>query len=131
MKTGTDKLFQFVRFNIVGILATGCYFCMGMALNFLTSLAPVQVHLCAFGVSIFLSYLGHSRYTFGVKGRRYVIRFFVITAMLLGLSTVLTRILSGSGVVPQVLIVGIVTVAYTVVSFFLHNVWTFAETRAD
>lgn len=131
MKTSTDRLFQFVRFNIVGILATACYFCVGMALELLSDLTPVQVHLCAFGVSIVLSYLGHSRFTFGVSGRRYLIRFIVITAILFGSSTLLTRLLSDNEAVPQILIVGIVTVAYTVASFLLHSLWTFTEPRSQ
>lgn len=127
LKNVPTVVFLFIRFNIIGILATGAYFFSGMALGYYTGLSPLYVHFKAFAISIIISYLGHAYFTFGISGPRYVIRFVVITGLLFCASTVLTAVLSHVFSVQEFWLILIVTAVYPVFSFLLHSIWTFKK----
>lgn len=120
-------LLLFARFNIVGILATGSYFLIGMVLSASTELGPLPIHLAAFLISVVVSYLGHAYFTFNLSGMRYVIRFVSITILLFAASTILTVVMSETFKLSELWTVTAVTVTYPLLSFLLHAFWTFRE----
>ena len=120
-------LLLFVRFNIVGILATVSYFASGMGLGASTDMSPLTIHLLAFFVSIVVSYLGHAYFTFKRSGPRYLLRFAVITGVLFAASTALTVVMADMFHLSELWTVTVVTIAYPVFSFLLHTLWTFKD----
>lgn len=120
-------LLLFARFNMVGILATGSYFLVGMLLSVSTELEPLPIHLTAFLFSVAVSYLGHAYFTFNLSGKRYVIRFALITMLLFAASTVLTVVMSEIFKLGELWTVTAVTVTYPLTSFLLHTLWTFRK----
>lgn len=120
-------LVLFGKFNIVGLLATGSYFVAGMALAYALTLSALSVHLIAFAVSLAVSYCGHTWFTFGVSGTRYLMRFAIVTGLLFVASTGLTVGLARIFALPNTWLVVIVTVTYPVLSFVIHSLWTFKK----
>lgn len=122
-----SKFLTILRFNIVGVLATALYFALGLSLSGATDYSSLTVHVIASLISIAVSYLGHSYFTFQATGPRYVIRFAIITAVMFLASTALTFILAEVLAIKQFWTVTTVAIAYPICSFLLHNLWTFKK----
>lgn len=126
----SQRLFLFLRFNVVGIAATVTYFFAGIALGRLAGLSDVVVHVCAFILSIVVSYFGHARFVFRRTGPIYALRFAITTAVLFAASTGLTYILSTVASVNGDHIVLLITGIYPLASFISHSAWTFRDIEA-
>lgn len=120
-----------LRFNLVGWAATGAYFGIGLALGLKVNAEPMAVHLIAFSVSIVVSFVGHSYFTFRRYGARYILRFAVTTLLLFLVSSAVTYFLTESYGVSSALTVTVVTIGYPILSFILHAAWTFLPLPAD
>lgn len=116
--------YTFMRFNFVGVVATICYFCIGLVLNHFLVIDTFSVHLIAFSASIVVSYLGHAYFTFAAAGRKALWRFAITTAFLLSITSILSAILENAGAAASMNVLA-VTIAYPIGSFILHSLWTF------
>ena len=125
-----QTLWQVIRFGVVGVAATATYFCTGFGLSHFSTFSALQIHLSAFVVSVVVSYVGHAYFTFGVSGKKPMLRFAGITGILFGASSLLTVILTELFAVSRFWNVVVITITYPVCSFLLHRFWTFKKSKA-
>jgi putative flippase GtrA len=118
-----------VRFLLVGGLATFTHLVVATIIVLtLPDLSALAVNTVAFVVAFFVSYLGHSRYTFGARGS--LIRFLTTSLSGFALNTSLVWILTLADV-PKLGAIIVATLAAVIVSYLLFNQWVFKKTPAE
>lgn len=114
-----------LRFAIAGGAATAVYLGLGLLLV-KVGVALIVSHVAAFSGGFIVSYFGQKYFTFRVRGEhgRTGSRFVMATLFLAAAAAGLTIALRWLGMRPEWVIVTN-TVSYPVMSFFVHNAWTF------
>ena len=123
--TSKGRLSRLVRFVLVGLVGTGTYFALTMAL--VLAGQPIEIaHIAGYAVSIVVSYLGQKIVTFGIRGqhRRSGARFLFATACIAAVQYGLIFVLAHQGVDGRMVVV-LSTLYYPVASFTVHTLWTF------
>lgn len=117
----------FVRFNIVGIIATLSYFITGIAISSSSKLPPIATHQIAFAISIVISYFGHALFTFNNFHFSSLIRFFVSSTLLYFASYFLIKALVIFFDASSSFSISVITLVYPALSFVLHKYWSFSR----
>jgi putative flippase GtrA len=121
------ELCRFVRFGMVGILATLVYAWMTfLGVEFL-GLTAVRASIIGQVLSMAVSYLGHSMFSFGVvtDHRVYLWRFLVIAVLTFGMNGVVTWALTNAMGFDYRIVVVIVGVLIPVTNYVCNRFWVF------
>ncbi len=117
---------QFVIFCVVGISATLTHYLV--AIFFHESLA-VNLYICnLFGyvTAVFVSYIGHSRFTFQVEFSKQIFRRFVVVSILTFLaSEAILAILENTLLLGHRFSLAVVVLTIPLITFSLNKIWVF------
>jgi putative flippase GtrA len=113
---------QFLRFAIVGAVATSAHYAVMIALVELAHVDPVVATVCGFGVGAVVSYTLNRRFTFETKPEygRGLAKFLVVIAI----GAVLN-----AGIVAPLIGWGLHYMAAQVIATLIVLVWNFAGSR--
>lgn len=123
----TNHVLQFVKFGLVGILATLCHMGTLIILVEYLKYQPVLASTIGFIIAVFVSYILNYRYTFMVRGSHILLfsRYLIVCIIGLAINTSImfltVKILNWwyiIGQIPTLLIVPII-------NFLLNKYWTF------
>ncbi len=122
-----EEFWRVVRFSIVGIVATAVHVSVAiMAVSF-AGVSPVVGSVIGFLAAFMISYVGHFRFTFAVKGqyRYYIVKFgigglvsFVLSTIVVWVLTDLLRVEAKSALVATGIIVPIS-------NYLINRLWVF------
>ena len=119
---------RIVRFGAAGLTATLCYFLLANAFASWVGMPPLSASVAAYLVSLVVSYLLQSRYTFGVKqdsvGQmgRFILTAVAGFALCWLITHVTVAVLSWPYLAATVLICVLIPVA----NYFVFKGWVFA-----
>jgi putative flippase GtrA len=120
---------QYVRFAGVGAVATAVHVTLFAALIELLQISALVANLAAFGAALLLSFVGHCRWTFGLRNGHWpaLRRFTVVAVLGLGLNSAIAYgIVDRLGWHYAYAVVPMVTVI-PVTLFVLSRRWAFAR----
>jgi putative flippase GtrA len=123
---------QFIRFASVGTVATGVHVVLFAVLIELLQISALVANLAAFGAALLASFVGHCRWTFRLRNRRWPAlgRFTVIAVLGLGLNSAIAYGIGDRlGWHYAYALAAMVTVT-PVALFLLSRCWAFAERAA-
>ncbi len=121
------ELYRFVRFGMVGILATLVYAGMTFVGVEFLGLAAVRASIVGQVLSMAASYFGHSIFSFGVvtDHRAHLWRFLVIAVLTFGMNGVVTWALTNAMGLGYRVAVVIVGVLIPVMNYVCNRFWVF------
>lgn len=122
---------QIARFAGVGLVATLCHVCLASLLAGVWALPPQIANLAGFFAAFGLSYLGHARVTFQVRGGHgtHLPRFLAVAALGLTLSSGMTWLISDQGGHPVWMAMIVVGLAVPSLTYVLSRLWAFAPVQ--
>jgi putative flippase GtrA len=130
---GDGRLPQIVWFGVVGLVATGVYLAIAISLPRLPAIAvsPTVGALVASIVSVFVSYLGHHKFTFAKIDRHefYLPRFILSSVVLSSVATAATFLLTKILAVEYRIAAVVIAVAYPCASYTLNLLFVFTDQR--
>lgn len=120
--------FQFVRFNLVGVISTIAHVSVALAIEALGLAPAILANLFGFFAAFLISYFGHSKFTFHARleHKTHLPKFLTIALIGLAVSSFITlnaHYRMGYSFVLTMAIVGIVVPIFTFLSLKL---WVFA-----
>lgn len=125
------RLKQIVWFGVVGLLATGVYLAIAILLPELSAFAvsPTAGAVIASIVSVFVSYLGHHKFTFAKVGRHdfYLLRFICLSVVLSCAAATVTFLLTKIFVVEYRMVAVVIALAYPCASYMLNLLFVFND----
>jgi putative flippase GtrA len=119
-----------LRYGMVGISTAALYFVLiNLCAKPIGWLSPFAANVLALTISVSASYLGHHAFTFRKSGQHqlYMRRFGIVTAGIFVIVSVLAWVGDEVFHLPALAISIMVSLAYPVLSYILHSLWTFAE----
>ena len=124
---------QFIRFGIVGAVATAVYCIIAISIPALSlfAVSPAAGALIASFVSVSVSYYGHHKITFAKVGNHavYLPRFLLSSAVLSGAAVAATYVATQTFLIDYRLTSFGVALAYPPASFLLSRLWIFSDVR--
>lgn len=119
---------QALRFAAVGVAATATHAGVALAAASVLGLAPLLANLAGHLAAVALSYAGHARMTFGIRGghARRLPRFAAVSLGGLLLSAAITSLVCGTLGGSLALAVACVTLVVPAASFLVNRRWAFA-----
>jgi putative flippase GtrA len=117
---------ELARFGIAGLVATACYFILANSFAHLLALPPQYASVLAYALSVVVSYLLQSRFTFARSSAPGQMRRFALaSAFGLFLSFAIVKVAEDFLHWPLVVASLIVCVAIPVSNYLLMKVWVF------
>jgi len=119
-------LYQFVKYNIVGIINTLVGFTIILILMFL-GFSPLFSNAVGYGVGAIFSYLLNSKYTFNsmLNKQNQIIKFFVVLLLAYGINYVVLQWLLT--LLNPYMAQGLAAICYTLSSFIMMKWFIFKE----
>lgn len=117
-----------MRFGLVGACATLIYLLLSIGLGSDgTGIPPAAANVVAILTALAVSYVGHHRFTFGLRGGHdvHLGRFAATSAVLLALSTLLTVVLTDLAHVDHRMAAFAVAIGYPPASYLANALWSF------
>jgi putative flippase GtrA len=127
------SLHRLARFVLSGIVATLVYFMLTNMLVLAIGLAPTAASVCAYLLSIAVSYVLQSRFTFRVNADSVdqMVRFIVTSLVGLGIAWCAMAVTTGVSAGSYVIGATVVCVLIPVANFFIFRGWVFVRREAD
>lgn len=123
-KAGRSVLWQFLRYNIVGILNTAVDYLVFTLLVKAFAVGYLVANPIAYGCGLVNSYVLNSRWTFKEqtrRGFRQAAAFFIVNLLAMGISTGLMWLLQQEGLVQDALVRKLIAAPATLAVNFLGN----------
>jgi putative flippase GtrA len=122
------SLARVIRFGAAGVIATFCYFVMANALVWSSILSPLSASLAAYLISLVVSYLLQSRFTFGLRKDSVgqMTRFSITSIIGLCLCWVITYVTAHVLGWPYFAGTFLICILIPVVNYSLFQGWVFA-----
>lgn len=122
------SLHRVVRFGLSGLVSTLVYFVLTNALVLVASMMPTTASVCAYLLSLGVSYLLQSRFTFRVNADSVdqIVRFVVTSLAGLMISWCAMAIAVDALALPYVIGAAVVCILIPVANFFMFRSWVFA-----
>ncbi|MCC0031202.1 MAG: GtrA family protein [Brucellaceae bacterium] len=123
---------RFVRFSVVGLVATIVHVGMACAARAAFGISPVQANAFGFFCAAVVSYLGHHRWTFGRRGNHatHVSRFAAVSAVALASSHLITVTVTQWMHLPYAVALAGILFIVPPTTYLFGTLWTFAEIDA-
>jgi putative flippase GtrA len=121
-------LARVIRFGAAGVIATLCYLVLANALVWGSILSPLSASLAAYLISLMVSYLLQSRFTFGLRkdSMEQVTRFSITSIIGLCLCWVITYVTSHVLGWPYFAGTLLICILIPVINYSLFQGWVFA-----
>ncbi len=118
---------EVLRFGLVGVVATAVHVGVALVAHAL-GLTPQIANFCGYLVAVWVSFLGHARFTFAVSRmyRAQVVRFFVISLISLLTSSAVTALGTAMGWSFWISMAG-VAVIVPGATYLAAKFWAFSE----
>lgn len=121
-------MLRVVRFGAAGLVSTVCYLVLANALAWSAGMSPLLASVVAYLISLVVSYLLQSRFTFGLRkdSIEQMIRFLCTSAVGLGLCWVITFV--NSEMLGWPFFVGsfMICILIPMFNYSLFHAWVFA-----
>ncbi len=123
-------LAQLLRFGIVGGLATLVHVLAALSARAAFGLTEQKANLIGFCVAVLVSYIGHMRFTFDIRGgsRAQFLRFVVMSGLSLAISSGLVWLVTAQLGFSFTVAMGAVVVLVPAASYLAMRLWVFART---
>ncbi len=127
-----DEFWRVARFSVVGIVATVVHVSVAILVIDYAGVSPVAGSVIGFLAAFLISYIGHFRFTFQVRGRYrdYVLRFAVGSLVSFVLSTVLVWVLTGPLRVDAKLALVATGIVVPITNYLINRLWVFFRPAA-
>lgn len=124
----TVLLARVIRFGAAGMIATLCYFLLANALVWGSILSPLPASLAAYLISLVVSYLLQSRFTFGLRkdSMEQMTRFFITSIIGLCLCWMITYVTAHVLGWPYFAGTLLICILIPVINYSLFQGWVFA-----
>jgi len=109
----------------VGVVNTAVDYAVALCLNYLLGVPEIWAQISGYCCGIVCSFILNGRFTFKAKGK--ILQFIIVNAVSLGISTLITYLLSP---LPYWLAKGIVTLITMCINFFGYKLFVY-RTKED
>lgn len=117
---------ELLVFGLVGGLATLTHYCIAVVLVKFFMADVYIANVSAYLVAVFVSYIGHSTFTFRqAMTRNNAIKFTVVSLLALGLSNLVLLVLQFLGSGNVYINFAVVVSAVPVFSYFMNKLWVY------
>ncbi len=119
---------RWIRFGMVGFLATAVYYALGLLFVNILALPLLLGNLFAYVLSFAVSYIGQSKWTFAVNGRHAAMlpRFAAAQLIGLGINSAIIGICSRLGLIYQFSMLAAIVIVPVFV-YFICKFWVFPD----
>lgn len=128
VKRRRETLYQFIRFAMVGGLATSVHYASALLLYYYVGLTSVMSNVGAYFVALCVSLIGQSLFTFGQRiSKKVAVRFAVVSLSSAIATIAMTELLTKLLNLPFWLSLIIVITIIPLLTFLFQKTWVYKE----